>query len=79
MAKVTVYLPDQLAEAVRASTMNLSNVTRVAAERELIQMRVSSWLSRVAVQRAIDVPYRTALETVRAVHGNPGDETRRAG
>jgi hypothetical protein len=73
MAKVTVYLPDRLAEAVRAVGMNLSNVTRVAAERELAQMRVSSWLSRVALQRAMDVPHGTAFETPCAAHSDHGD------
>ncbi len=52
MARVNVYLPDGLAEEVRAGGVNLSNLTRVAAERELTRRSTTSWLRRVALQRA---------------------------
>jgi post-segregation antitoxin (ccd killing protein) len=52
MARVNVYLPDRLAEEIRADGVNLSNLTRVAAERELTRRSTTSWLRRVALQRA---------------------------
>ena len=62
MARMNVYMPDRLAEAVRAAGMNLSNITQVAAERELARMRVSSWLSRVLFGWSIDVSPEAILQ-----------------
>ncbi len=66
MAKVTVYLPDRLAEAVRAAGLNLSNITQVAAERELLRSDVSSWLHRVLFEQTSDVSHHDALAALRA-------------
>jgi post-segregation antitoxin (ccd killing protein) len=64
MAKVTVYLPDQLAEAVRAFGLNLSHVTQVAAERELARSRVDVWLTRVITEPRAKVTHDIALQAL---------------
>ena len=70
MARVNVYMPDQLAEAVRAAGMNLSNITQVAAERELARMRVSPWLSRVLFGWSMNVSPEATLEALRITRGS---------
>jgi predicted nucleic acid-binding protein len=62
MARVNVYLPDRLADAVRAGGVNLSSVTQVAAERELVRRSTSSWLRRVALQRRPGVTHEMIVE-----------------
>jgi post-segregation antitoxin (ccd killing protein) len=66
MARVNVYLPDELAREWRAAGMNLSQITQVAVRRELARRRSDMWLRRVAVQRVRDVSHREALGALRA-------------
>jgi post-segregation antitoxin (ccd killing protein) len=64
MARINVYMPDQLAAAVRASGINLSEVTQLAAEREVVRCQVSSWLGRVMAERSGDVTHEEALRAL---------------
>ena len=47
MARVNVYLPEELAEEARAADVNVSNVTQEALRRELSKRHTSEWLDRV--------------------------------
>lgn len=47
MARVNVYLPDDLVEKVRAAGLNASNVAQNALRRELDRRRSSDWVGRV--------------------------------
>jgi hypothetical protein len=71
MARVNVYLPDDLAAEVRAAGLNLSMVTRVAVLRELALRRTDAWLLRVALERPPAVPHRSILDALRAVDTDP--------
>lgn len=51
MARMNIWLPDEVAAGVRAAGLNLSMVTRVAALRELAQQDTERWLRFVALQR----------------------------
>jgi hypothetical protein len=73
MARVNVYMPDSLADAVRAAGMNLSNITQVAAERELARMRVSPWLARVLFGWSMDVSPEATLEALRITRGSQNE------
>lgn len=75
MARINIYMPDELAEAVRAADMNLSNLAQVAAERELAQMRVSSWLSRVLFGRTRNISPEATLEALRSTRGRQTEFT----
>jgi hypothetical protein len=75
MARVNVYMPDGLAEAVRAAGMNLSNITQVAAERELARRRVSPWLARVLLGWSTDVSPEATLEALRITRGRETELT----
>lgn len=75
MARINIYMPDELAEAVRAADMNLSNLAQVAAERELARMRVSSWLSRVLFGRTRNISPEATLEALRSTRGRQTEFT----
>lgn len=65
MARVNVYLPDELAHEWRTAGMNLSGVTQVAVRRELARWSTDRWLLRLAVQRVRDVSHGETLESLR--------------
>jgi post-segregation antitoxin (ccd killing protein) len=65
MARVNVYLPDDLADAAHAADLNISRLTQDAIRRELQQTGIQEWtqtvsrlarprVSHAAVQKAID-------------------------
>lgn len=65
MARVNVYLPDDLADAARAADLNISSLTQDAVRRELHRTGIEEWVQTVsrfaksgvshdAVQKAID-------------------------
>jgi post-segregation antitoxin (ccd killing protein) len=47
MARVNVYLPDDLAEEARAAGVNVSNVTQAALRHELARRSTSDWLRQL--------------------------------
>ena len=47
MPKVSVYLPDELYERVRAQGVSLSGVTQSALEQQLSAAVVDAWVDRV--------------------------------
>lgn len=47
MARINVYLPDELAERVKSADINVSAVTQRALESELRMMSFSEWLEQV--------------------------------
>jgi post-segregation antitoxin (ccd killing protein) len=68
MARLNVYLPDEVAADLRAVGLNLSMVTRVAVLRELARYRTQGWLQRVAHERAAAaaVTHEAAFGALRA-------------
>ena len=65
MARVNVYLPDELVAEARAAGLNLSMVTRVAVHRELARSRTAGWLARVALERPGGIAHEAALAALR--------------
>ena len=51
MARINVYLPDELARDWRTAGINVSRLTQTALRRELARWKCDMWLRRVAVQR----------------------------
>ena len=47
MARVCVYLPDDLASRAREADLNVSALTRSAIEDELARRATNAWLARV--------------------------------
>ncbi len=64
MARVNVYLPDDLARQARAAGMSVSNVTQVALRRELGARNTSEWLSRLARLPALKVAHEQVISAI---------------
>jgi post-segregation antitoxin (ccd killing protein) len=52
MARVNIYLPDELAAAARDQGLNVSAVARSALEGELASRSMTAWLADVARMNA---------------------------
>jgi post-segregation antitoxin (ccd killing protein) len=66
MARVNVYLPDELAARARAAGVNVSAVTRAALEAELTGSAASDWLVQAARLPALPVEHEQVLEAIGA-------------
>jgi post-segregation antitoxin (ccd killing protein) len=66
MARVTVYLPDDLARQARAAGVSVSNVTQIALRRELGARNTSEWLSRLSRLPAVKVTHKQVLFAINA-------------
>lgn len=65
MARVNVYLPDDLAEQARQAGLNVSSITQDALRRELAGRKTNEWLARARQLPPIKV---TTEEVVAAIH-----------
>lgn len=72
MARVNVYLPDELVERVRAAGLNVSNVAQNALRRELDRRRSSDWLARIRSLPPTSVSHADALDAVEAARSDFG-------
>lgn len=66
MARVNVYLPDDLAARARDKGLNVSAVTRAALEAELAGDAASEWLARVEALPSLAVEHDEALAALDA-------------
>jgi post-segregation antitoxin (ccd killing protein) len=69
MARVNIYLPDDLAKEAKAAGLNISRVAQEALRAELSARRVSDWLDeilRLPPTRATHADIMTALREARA-------------
>jgi post-segregation antitoxin (ccd killing protein) len=73
MARVNVYLPDDLVEEARAAGLNVSSITQEALRRELAQRRTSTWLERVRELSPTGVSHEQALQAIDAARDDIGD------
>ena len=67
MARVNVYLPDDLAREARAADLNVSNLAQEALRSALTANRTTQWLAEVAALDPTGVDHDTVLMTVAAV------------
>ncbi len=74
MARVNVYLPDDLAEAARAAGLNLSRVTQEALRREFACREGTTWLQRVRRERPAGIPHQLVLSSLDAARQEAGDD-----
>ena len=66
MARVNVYLPDDLAERARAAGISISAVTQDALRYALAANDVDRWLDRLDRLPAHDVSHEAVIETLDA-------------
>jgi post-segregation antitoxin (ccd killing protein) len=73
LARVNVYLPDDLAEDARAAGLNVSSIAQEPLRRELAQRRTSTWLERVRELPPTGVAHEQTLEAIDAARDDIGD------
>jgi len=66
MARVNVYLPDDLAAEAKAASVNVSSLTQDALRRALAANRVDGWLAGVASMRALGIDHEAVASAVTA-------------
>lgn len=66
MARVNIYLPDELADQARSAGINVSAVSRSAIEREVTSKGSTQWLDRVATLPRSSVTHDQVVSAVRA-------------
>lgn len=66
MARVNVYLPDDLAAEAKAAGLNVSNLTQEALRSALAASRVDDWLDDVSAMRPLGISHRAVSEAVAA-------------
>lgn len=72
MARVNVYLPDDLAERVRAAGLNVSGITQDALRTELARLDTTVWLDAVAALPAAGISHEEALAALDAARDEFG-------
>ncbi len=70
MARVNVYLPDDLAEEAKALGLNISKLTQEALKRVIDSDRMAAWLDKVGSNKPLDID----PETVKAALAGAKDE-----
>ncbi len=66
MARVNVYLPDDLAAEARAAGLNVSNLTQEALRSALAAIRVDGWLDDVGSMRPPGIDHDAVAAAVAA-------------
>lgn len=62
MARINVYLPEDLAAEVKAAGLNVSNLTQEALRSALTASRADEWLKEVAGMRPLGInPHAVTL------------------
>ena len=76
MARVNVYLPDDLADAAREAGLNVSGITQAALMSALAERDTNRWLDSIARMQPTKATHAQALEALHAARdemGTPAD------
>lgn len=66
MARVNVYVPDDLAEEARAAGLNVSQLTQKAMRDALDARRAEGWFDQLARLRRTGIDHHTAVRALDA-------------
>jgi hypothetical protein len=72
MARVNVYLPDELAEQARAAGVNISGITQDAIRTALAAIDTDRWLDHLDQLPVIDVPHQRVIDALDAARDELG-------
>jgi post-segregation antitoxin (ccd killing protein) len=73
MARVNVYLPDDLAAQARAAGLNVSRVTQEALRERLRRDALDDWLDGVSRLKPLGVTHDQVLEAIDEARAELGD------
>ena len=74
MARVNVYLPDDLADEARAAGLNVSSITQEALRERLRVRTASAWLAGLAALPETAVSHEQVVAALDQVRADGGDE-----
>jgi post-segregation antitoxin (ccd killing protein) len=72
MARVNIYLPDELAERARAAGVNVSGVTQDAIRNALAATDTDRWLDRLDQMPRAGVPHERVIRALDAARDELG-------
>lgn len=72
MARVNVYLPDELAERARAAGLNISGVAQDALRGALMRAETDGWLDRLDALPRTDIAPGRVIDAVDAAREELG-------
>lgn len=79
MARVNVYLPDDLAAETKAAGLNVSRITQDALKRELQSERMSKWIAEVRRLPPVEIDRAIVLDAIQGAKDDIEGITRGAG
>jgi post-segregation antitoxin (ccd killing protein) len=72
MARVNIYLPDELAERARAAGLNVSGVTQNALREALAADETDRWLDGLDRLARVDIAHDRVMDAVEAAREELG-------
>ncbi len=73
IARVNVYLPDELAQKARAAGLNVSKVTQQALSNTLAQSETNRWLDHLDCLPRVEVSHRRVIDAIDEARAEFGD------
>jgi hypothetical protein len=77
MARVNVYLPDDLAQEARAAGLNISKVAQQALSATLAHSETNRWLDRLGRMPRTEIPHSSVIEAIDEGRAELGDSASR--
>jgi post-segregation antitoxin (ccd killing protein) len=74
MARVNIYVPDDLADEARAAGINVSSTAQEALRRQLAARRTTEWLKAVRKLPRSGVTHQEAMAALDAERAEAGDD-----
>jgi len=74
MARVNVYLPDELAREARSAGLNISSIAQEALSRRLMLGETERWIDRLEQLQPSGVSHERVIEAVDAARAELGGE-----
>jgi post-segregation antitoxin (ccd killing protein) len=74
MARVNVYLPDELAREARSAGLNISSVAQEALSRTLAHGETNRWLDGLDRLPRIEISHARVMAAVGAARAELGDD-----
>lgn len=75
MARVNVYLPDELAREARSAGLNISSIAQEALSRRLTRSETDRWLDRLDRLPRAEISHQKVIEAVGAARAELGGGT----
>jgi post-segregation antitoxin (ccd killing protein) len=75
MARVNVYLPDELAQEARTAGLNISRVAQEALSNTLAAGETDRWLDRLEGLASPDIAHERVIEALDEARSELGDDS----